>query len=114
MLLRHDHLAASLDGDKIHITFHAADSFSPIKRAEFSVDANDWQYVEPVGQIADSKTETYDFRVPLPDNASGSDPKPTAVAAKNPAVAAIDHVVVVRVYDRYDNMSAAKMLIRGK
>jgi len=111
---RIENLAASLDGDKIHVTFHAADSFSPIKRAEFSVDANDWQYVEPVGQIADSKTEAYDFRVPLPDNASGSDPKPSTAVTKNAAVASVDHVVVVRVYDRYDNMSAAKMLIRGK
>ena len=111
---RIENLAASVDGDKVHVTFRAADSFSPIKRAEFSVDANDWQYVEPVGQIADSKTETYDFRVPLPDNASGSDPKPSAAVTKNAAVASVDHVVVVRVYDRYDNMSAAKMLIRGK
>src|SRR6202007_2762053 len=56
-------LGAAVDGDKIHVTFSAVDGFSPIKRAEFSVDADDWQYVEPVGQIADSKTENYDFRV---------------------------------------------------
>ena len=111
---RIENLAALLDGEKVHVSFRAADTFSPIKRAEYSVDANDWQYVEPVGQIADSKTETYDFRVPLPGSASGSDPKPSTAVTKNAVAASVDHVVVVRVYDRYDNMSAAKMLIRSK
>ena len=27
---------------------------------------------------------------------------------------ALEHVVVVRVYDRYDNMSSAKTVIRGR
>ena len=111
---RIENLAASVDGDKVHVTFRAADSFSPIKRAEFSVDANDWQYVEPVGQIADSKAESYDFRVPLPGGVNGPDPKAPAALTKDAVSASMDHVVVVRVYDRYDNMSAAKMLIRGK
>ena len=48
------------------MTFRAIDSFSTIKRAEYSVDAGDWQFVEPVGQISDSKTESYDFRVTVP------------------------------------------------
>jgi hypothetical protein len=26
----------------------------------------------------------------------------------------VEHIVVVRVYDRYDNMGAAKTMIRGK
>ena len=48
---------------QIHVTFRAVDGFSNIKRAEYSVDAGDWQYVEPVGQLADSKTASYDFQV---------------------------------------------------
>jgi hypothetical protein len=28
--------------------------------------------------------------------------------------ASVEHIVVVRVYDRYDNMGAAKTLIHGK
>ena len=51
---------------QIHVTFRATDSFSNIKRAEYSVDAGDWQFVEPVGQLSDSKTESYDFRVAVP------------------------------------------------
>jgi sugar lactone lactonase YvrE len=93
-----ENLTASLEGNQIHVRFQAKDSFSPIKRAEYSVDAADWQFVEPVGQLSDSKTENYDFQVPLP----------TQDAAN------LEHVVVVRAYDRYDNMSAAKTVIRGK
>ena len=48
------------------MTFRAADGFSNIKRAEYSVDAGDWQYVEPVGQLADSKTANYDFQAAIP------------------------------------------------
>jgi len=89
-------LAASVEGDKIHVSFRAVDSFSNIKRADYSVDAGEWQFVEPVGQLSDSKTESYDLRVPVP------------------TAGQLEHVVVVRVYDRYDNMSSAKTVIRGK
>ncbi len=90
-------LKAAVDGLRIHVTFSAWDSFSPIKKAEYSVDAGDWQFVEPVGQLSDSKNENYDFEAPI---AGTTGP--------------VDHVVVVRVYDRYDNMSSAKTLIRAK
>ena len=93
-------LAASIEAKEIHVTFRAVDGFSPIKRAEYSVDASDWKYVEPVGQLSDAKTENYDFKV-------------TPEAAKDGG-ASSEHVVVVRVYDRYDNMGAAKILVRGK
>jgi len=107
---RIENLAASVEGDKIRITFRATDSFSPIKRAEFSVDAADWQYIEPVDQLSDSKTENYDFRVPVPVVLSG-----TGMVQSKPASAgSVEHVVVVRVYDRYDNMISAKTVIRGK
>lgn len=96
---RIDDLKAAVEGSQIHITFHASDGFSNIKRAEYSVDAADWQYVEPVGQLADSKFASYDFQVSL-----GSDAKKIAS----------EHVVVVRVYDRFDNMSSTKTVIRGK
>jgi hypothetical protein len=93
-------LAASLEAREIHVTFRAVDGFSPIKRAEYSVDASEWKYVEPVGQLSDARTENYDFKV-------------TPEAAKDGG-ASSEHVVVVRVYDRYDNMGAAKILLRGK
>jgi hypothetical protein len=95
---RIQNLSSSVEGAQIHVRFRAEDGFSPIKRAEFSVDAGDWKYVEPVGQLSDSKTEDYDFKVAL---------DPTKDAAS-------EHVVVVRAYDKYDNMGAAKTVLRGK
>jgi hypothetical protein len=104
---RIENLAASPDGADLHVSFRAIDGFSPIKRAEYSVDAGEWRYVEPIGEISDSKTESYDFRVPTPAD-------PTTPVEKNAAPAQIEHVVVVRVYDRYDNMSSAKAVVRGR
>ncbi len=103
-----ENLAASVDGDKIHVTFRAVDSFSNIKRAEYSVDAGEWQFVEPIGQLSDSKTENYDLRVAQRPDRLGS------AAGEAPAKGGLEHVVVVRVYDRYDNMSSAKTVIWGK
>ena len=96
-------LAATVEGGQVRVHFRAADSFSAIKRAEYSLDAGDWQFVEPVGQLSDSKTEEYDLRIPL-----GA---PAVSAAAN---VSNDHVVVVRVYDRFDNLATAKVVIRGK
>ena len=95
---RVENLAAALEGTQIHVRFRAVDGFSAIKRAEFSVDAGDWKYVEPVGQLSDAKVEDYDFKV-------------TPASEKD---AATEHVVVVRVYDKYDNMGAAKTVLHGK
>jgi hypothetical protein len=95
---RIENLTASLEGTQIRVRLHAEDGFSAIKRAEYSVDAGDWKYVEPVGQLSDSPSEDYDFKVALE-------------AAKD---AASEHVVVIRVYDKYDNMGAAKTVLRGK
>ena len=82
-----ENLAAAAEGDKIHVTFRAVDSFSNIKRAEYSADAGEWQFIEPVGQLSDSKTESYDFRVAVPAD------RPATTAGQ------VEHVVVVRVYD---------------
>ncbi|HKW24659.1 MAG TPA: hypothetical protein VJN48_02670 [Terriglobales bacterium] len=87
-------LHGAVSGGQLRVTFRAVDSFSPIKRAEYSIDAEDWQYVEPVSHISDSKTENYDFSVPLP----AGDPQ--------------EHIVVVRAYDRFENMGAAKFVQR--
>ncbi len=97
-------LKAAVEGTQIHVTFHAIDGFSNIRRAEYSVDAADWQYVEPVGQLADSKSANYDFQVAVPVGGNPVLPDPAKLSA--------EHVVVVRVYDRFDNMSSAKTVIR--
>jgi hypothetical protein len=101
-----DNLTATLDEKQIHVHFRASDSFSPIKRAEYSLDGGDWQFVEPVGQLSDSKTEDYDFRVALQ--------QPEAVPPLMAGSTANDHVVVVRTYDRFDNLATAKTVLRGK
>ena len=99
-------IGKQIDGKQIHVRFRASDSFSPIKRAEYSLDGGDWQFVEPVGQLSDSKTEDYDFRVAVP--------QPEAAPALMAGSTANDHVVVVRAYDRFDNLATAKTVIRGK
>jgi len=103
-------LAATLESadsasKSIHVRFRASDSFSPIKRAEYSLDGGDWQFVEPVGKLSDSKTEDYDFRLSVPRAAAA----PPVMQGNT----ANDHVIVVRAYDRFDNLATAKVLIRG-
>jgi hypothetical protein len=106
-----ENLAALVEGGQIHVTLRSHDSFSSIKRAEYSVDAGDWQFIEPLGQLSDSKLESYDFRAPL-------SAKTESIAAggtdgRGAGAGQMEHVVVVRVYDRYDNMNSAKTVIRG-
>ena len=73
---RVENLTASAEGPQIHVRFRAEDGFSTIKRAEYSIDAGDWKYVEPVGQLSDAKVEDYDFMaavgrgMTLPQNTS--------------------------------------------
>ena len=96
-------LQAKLEAGKLHATFQAADATSPIDRAEYSVDAGQWQYLEPVGKLSDSLTEHYDFMIPLPSRPADA----AGDAVADPA----EHIVTVRVYDRYDNVGVAKSLV---
>ena len=98
-------LNASLVNGSLRIQFRASDSFSNIKRAEYSVDASDWQYIEPVGQLSDSQTESYDFKAAMPAQTG---------AATEKFAPGEDHVVVVRVYDHFENLSSAKFVLRAK
>jgi hypothetical protein len=82
---------------QIHIIFDAEDAFSPIARAEYSLDAGPWQYLEPVGAISDAKREHYDVQIPVPAGAGAS-----------------EHLVAVRAYDRYDNVGVAKTVIAAE
>jgi sugar lactone lactonase YvrE len=84
---------------KIHATLEARDATSPIAHAEYSLDAGPWQYLEPVGKVSDSQTERYDFTVTVPASSE------TVQDAK-------EHVLAVRVYDRYENVAAVKTVVR--
>ena len=101
-----------VEGDKLHVTFRAVDSFSPISRAEYSLDAGDWQTVDPVGKISDYKVETYDFTVPIA--AGGSESGGEIDAGKRVASGgAEEHTLVVRVYDRFENMGISKSVVKA-
>jgi hypothetical protein len=76
----------------VHVTFEAEDAFSPIARAEYSLDAGPWKFIAPVGGLSDSKHEHYEFSMP----ASVFEDK------------AGEHLLTVRVYDRYENVGVAK------
>lgn len=117
---RVENLSARIEGQDLHITFHAADEASPIKRAEYSIDAGDWQYVEPIGALSDSRSENYDFNVLLSNAPVPADEpveqkrkrgKQPATPAATPAPSP-EHVVVVRVYDRAENVTSAKFVTK--
>src|SRR5262249_48534682 len=90
---------------QLHVTFRAVDGFSAVRRAEYSLDAGDWQMIVPVGEISDKPTENYDFNIPLSQDAAmaGTDPPVTARSAgrKNSPG---EHVIVIRAYDQFDNV----------
>jgi hypothetical protein len=79
---------------EVHATFDAEDATSPIAHAEYSLDAGRWQFVAPVGELSDSKHERYDLHLP-------------ASALKDEEG---EHLLTVRVYDRYENVGVAKTM----
>ena len=95
-------LEAHLADGKIHTSFTATDATSPVSHAAYSIDAGRWQYVEPVGKIADALTEHFEFDAPLPH------PRPDADAPADPS----EHVIAIRVFDRYDNAVTVKTVVR--
>ena len=95
-------LEAHMVNGKIHTTLTATDATSPVTHAQYSVDAGRWQYVAPVGNIADSLTEHFEFDAPLPP------PRPDAQAPADPS----EHVIAIRVFDRYDNVVTVKAVVR--
>jgi hypothetical protein len=105
---------AALQGNQqsgvLHASFVATDATSPIARAEYSLDAGRWQFLEPVGKLSDSLTEHYDLNVPLA-SIPVRPPREEPESAPPPVVDPQEHILTVRVYDRYDNVSAAKTVI---
>jgi glucose/arabinose dehydrogenase len=78
---------------EILLTFDAEDAFSPIARAEYSIDAGPWQYVEPIGNLSDSRREHYDVTIPSP----------------TPALKPGEHLMTVHAYDRHENIGVTKI-----
>ena len=94
-------MEAHLAAGKIHVSLTAADATSPVTHAEYSIDAGRWQYVAPVGGIADALTEQFQFDAPVPA------PRPDA----DPPVDRGEHVISIRVLDRYDNAVTVKAVV---
>jgi hypothetical protein len=104
-------LQGSLQGGALHAAFVAADAISPITHAEYSLDAGRWQFLEPVGKLSDSLTEHYDFTVPLSAIPLRTPPEDEPANARPPVTDPQEHILTVRVYDRYENVSAAKTVV---
>ncbi len=85
-------LQARRESPRVRVTFRAVDAISIIKKAEFSVDGGDWQFVLPADQIADSLQEEFSFL--------------TAELAPG------EHTIAVRVYDKVDNVSVEKVVVK--
>ena len=84
--------AAGATAEKVRVRFEANASASFVTRAEYSLDAGDWMLVAPTGGLSDAQREEYDFLV-------GN-------------VSAGEHTVTVRVFDEFENVSAAKTTVR--
>ena len=105
-------LSASVENNQVHLTFRAVDSFSPIDRAEYSIDAGDWQIAEPVGQISDYKIENYDFKVPIPSNTQEPSESGDTGKRSGPGRQLAEHTIVIRVFDRFENVGISKTVVR--
>ncbi len=70
---------------------------STIEKAEYSLDAGPWQYVEPVGNLSDAKKEHYEIMIPA-----------------SAGLKAGEHLLTVRAYDRHDNVGVAKTVFVTK
>jgi sugar lactone lactonase YvrE len=84
-------IESSLAGGKVTISFAATDTESNIERAQYSVDGGEWMLVAPKTGISDGKQESYEFTVN--------------------GLKAGEHTIVVRVYDRFENVGSAKAVV---
>jgi hypothetical protein len=85
-------LTAAHSGKRIEVKWHAADTISFIKQAEYSLDGGEWTVAAPVTRLSDSLELDYVLSLD--------------------GVAAGEHTVAVRVSDDYDNQTAEKVVVR--
>jgi sugar lactone lactonase YvrE len=84
-------LAATRNGAKLDVRWHAADALSHLTKAEYSIDGGDWTVAAPTGGISDSLDLDYSLSL---DAAPG------------------EHTIAVRVEDAYDNQAVEKVVAR--
>ena len=85
-------LSATRSGDTAHIEWEAVDAASPLRRAEYSVDAAGWVPMEAANGVIDSPRER--FVLDLAGLAPG------------------EHLVVVRAADSANNTGVAKVVLK--
>jgi hypothetical protein len=84
-------LAATRNGAKLTVRWHAADALNNVTKAEYSLDGGDWTVVSPVTRLSDSPDLDYELTVDAP---------------------AGEHTVAVRVEDDYDNVAVEKVVVK--
>lgn len=70
-------------------SFDAVSASGTIARAQYSIDAGDWQIIFPAGELSDAQKESYSIELP--------------------GLPAGEHTLAVQVSDRYDNTATAKV-----
>ncbi|MGH9758147.1 MAG: hypothetical protein ACRD4M_10450, partial [Candidatus Acidiferrales bacterium] len=86
---RIESLSADAKGEAATIRFDAASTSRNLGRAQYSVDAGDWQIVFPVGELSDAPKENYQIKL-------------TGLVQG-------EHTVAVQVADDFGNTAAAKV-----
>jgi hypothetical protein len=79
-------------GETVEIDVNAGDASSPLRRAEYAVDAGPWMLMEPVDGILDAMKEQFAIRLDK--------------------VMPGEHLLVIRVFDSAGNPGLAKVTIR--
>ena len=88
---RVEEIKAQVGGTTLRVTFAAADSFSIIRDAAYSIDAGDWVAAQPVDGLNDSPNERYDLALPRPGQG--------------------EHSIVVRAVDAAGNTGAGRVVV---
>jgi hypothetical protein len=83
-------LAATRNGGKLQVRWHAADALSNLDRAEYSLDGGDWTVAAPVTRLSDSPELDYELNLDAP---------------------AGEHTIAVRVWDGNDNLAVDKVVV---
>jgi WD40 repeat protein len=81
-----------VQGSSVEVRFRASSDLSPLRSAEVSIDAGDWQPVRPDDGIMDSRSESF--------------------SVKFDALKPGEHLVLLRAYDIAGNIGVGKAVVR--
>ena len=84
-------LAAAVTGSRVTITFTAVDAATILTKAEYSINAAEWAFLEPSTKLSDSREHSYSVTVDRPVG---------------------ELTIAVRVTDEFENHSVEKTLVK--